>query len=65
MEDIGFIDGKTCYTFKSEEELKEKYKYIINNMEEAFEVAKNGFKLVNSRHGYIHRALQFILLHFL
>lgn len=64
MEEIGFIDGKTCYTFKDETELREKYQYIIEHPNEAYEVAKNGFNLVNNQHGYIHRALQFIVLHY-
>ena len=65
MEDIGFIDGKNCYTFKDADELREKYTYISTHMEEAFEVAKNGFNMVNNNHCYIHRALQFIVFHFM
>jgi len=64
MEDIGFIDGKTCYTFKDAKELKEKYKYISTHLEEALKVAKNGYNMVNNNHCYIHRALQFIVFHF-
>ena len=65
MRDIGFIDGKTCYTFKTEEELRTKYNYIVNNMEEAKKVALKGYEMVNANHGYIQRAMMFLLIHFI
>ncbi len=64
MEQIGFIDKVTCYTFKNKKELKEKYKYIVDNIEEAKKVAQKGYDIVNANHGYIQRAMMFIFLFF-
>ena len=65
MEEIGFVDNKTCYTFKTEEELVNKYNHIINNLDEAKQVAQNGYEMVNANHGYIQRAMMFLLIHFI
>jgi spore maturation protein CgeB len=61
--EIGFTE-KTCYLFKTEQELREKYKYIIDHLDEAKKVAQNGYNLVNAMHGYVQRAIMFLLFAF-
>jgi hypothetical protein len=49
-----------CYTYKSKEECMEKIHYILNNYDEAKEIALNAQKEVHTRHRYIDRIGQIL-----
>lgn len=49
-----------CYTYKSKEECVEKIHYILNNYDEAQEIAINAQKEVHTRHRYIDRVRQIL-----
>ena len=56
LNELGFFDKINCLTYTSDEEAIDLIRWVENNKEEALEMSKNAFDLVNEKHTYINRA---------
>lgn len=59
LEALGFIDGKTCLTYESPDDLLSKLDFALSDPFDILKlIGERGFALVRARHTYRHRARQ-------
>lgn len=55
LEELGYIDGVTCATYKTLDEAVEKTKYYLEHEEEREKIAKAGYELAIAKHKWSDR----------